>query len=116
MLFFSHPAVLLILYVITQALADRLKTRGWKDRAWSVRVASSGAVTNLNDADIVISGAAARFFSERQEPPLLDGDEHEQQGGDHRKEPWRSEHDDQKCRGGPARYRGLVSQSRKSAS
>ena len=57
--------------VITQALADRLKTRGWKDRAWSVRVASSGAVTNLNDADIVISGqlldfsanAKSRFFS-----------------------------------------------------
>ena len=47
--------------VITQALADRLKTRGWKDRAWSVRVASSGAVTNLNDADIVISGQLLDF-------------------------------------------------------
>lgn len=57
--------------VIAQALADRLKTRGWKDRAWTVRVASNGAVTNLNDADIVISGqlldfsanAKSRFFS-----------------------------------------------------
>ena len=57
--------------VIAQILADRLKARGWKDRAWTVRVASSGAVTNLNDADIVISGqvldlsvnAKSRFFS-----------------------------------------------------
>jgi len=57
--------------VIAQAFADCLKTRGWKDRAWTVRVASSGAVTNLNDADIVISGqlldfsanAKSRFFS-----------------------------------------------------
>ena len=47
--------------VIAQALADRLKTRGWKDRAWTVRVASSGAVTNLNDADIVISGQVLDF-------------------------------------------------------
>jgi hypothetical protein len=57
--------------VIAQILADRLKARGWKDRAWTVRVASSGAVTNLNDADIVISGkildlsvnAKSRLFS-----------------------------------------------------
>ena len=57
--------------VIAQALADRLTTRGWKDRAWTVRVASSGVVTDLNDADIVISGqlldisanAKSRFFS-----------------------------------------------------
>jgi hypothetical protein len=47
--------------VIAQALADRLKTRGWKDRAWTVRVASSGAVANLNDADIVISGQILDF-------------------------------------------------------
>jgi len=47
--------------VIAQALADRLKTRGWKDRAWTVRVASSGAMTNLNDADIVISGQLLDF-------------------------------------------------------
>jgi hypothetical protein len=47
--------------VMAQALADRLKTRGWKDRAWTVRVASSGAVTNLNDADIVISGQLLDF-------------------------------------------------------
>lgn len=57
--------------VIAQSLADRLKTRGWKGRAWTVRVVSSGAVANLNDADIVISGhlldfsahAKSRFFS-----------------------------------------------------
>jgi hypothetical protein len=57
--------------VIAQSLADRLKTRGWKGRAWTVRVASNGAVANLNDADIVISGllldfsanAKSRFFS-----------------------------------------------------
>ncbi|MDN5942561.1 MAG: hypothetical protein L0H94_11815 [Nitrospira sp.] len=47
--------------VIAKILADRLKTRGWKDRAWDVRVASSGAVTNLNDADIVISGQLLDF-------------------------------------------------------
>jgi len=47
--------------VIAQALADRLKTRGWKDRAWAVQVVSSGAVTNLNDADIVISGQILDF-------------------------------------------------------
>ena len=47
--------------VIAQALADRLKTRGWKDRAWTVRVTSSGAVTDSNDADIVISGQLLDF-------------------------------------------------------
>ena len=47
--------------VIAQALADRLKTRGWKDRAWTVRVASSAAATNSNDADIVISGQLLDF-------------------------------------------------------
>jgi hypothetical protein len=57
--------------VIAQSLADRLKTRGWKGRAWTVRMASSGAVAGLNDTDIVISGrlldfsanAKSRFFS-----------------------------------------------------
>jgi len=47
--------------VIAQAFADRLKTRGWKDRAWTVRMASSGTVTNLNDADIIISGQLLDF-------------------------------------------------------
>ena len=47
--------------VIVQALADRLTTRGWKDRPWTVRIASSGAVTNANDADIVISGQVLDF-------------------------------------------------------
>jgi hypothetical protein len=57
--------------VIAQALADRLKTRGWKDRAWAVQMASGGGMTNQNNADIVISGqlldfsanAKSRFFS-----------------------------------------------------
>ena len=47
--------------VIAQSLADRLKTRGWKGRAWTVRTASSGAMANLNDADIVISGQLLDF-------------------------------------------------------
>jgi hypothetical protein len=47
--------------VIAQILADRLKARGWNNRAWTVRVASNGAVTNLNDADIVISGQLLDF-------------------------------------------------------
>lgn len=57
--------------VVAQALADRLKARGWKDRAWTVRVASGGASASPNDADIVIGGqlldfsanAKSRFFS-----------------------------------------------------
>lgn len=47
--------------VIAHALADRLKARGWKDRPWTVRVVSSGAATDLNDADIVISGQVLDF-------------------------------------------------------
>jgi hypothetical protein len=47
--------------VVAQALADRLKTRGWKDRAWTVRMASSGAVANPNETDIVISGQLLDF-------------------------------------------------------
>jgi hypothetical protein len=56
---------------VAQALADRLKTRGWKGRAWTARVASSRGAANQGDADIVISGqlidfsanAKSRFFS-----------------------------------------------------
>lgn len=43
---------------IAQALADRLKNRGWQDRAWNVRVAPAGSVT---DADIIISGQVNSF-------------------------------------------------------
>ena len=43
---------------ITQRLADRLKTRGWKDRVWNVRIIPVGAET---DADIVISGQVHDF-------------------------------------------------------
>lgn len=57
--------------VVAQALADRLKTRGWKGRPWTVRMASGGGPPSLNDTDIVISGqllefsvgAKSRFFS-----------------------------------------------------
>jgi len=56
--------------VLAQALADRLKTRGWKDRPWTVRVASSGAVTNLNDADIVISGQVLDFSANAKSRPF----------------------------------------------
>ena len=47
--------------VVAQALVDRLKTRGWKDRAWTVRMASSGAAANPNDTDIVVSGQLLDF-------------------------------------------------------
>ena len=47
--------------VMAQALADRLSTRGWKDRAWTVRVASSAGATTSQDADIVISGQLLDF-------------------------------------------------------
>ena len=47
--------------VIAQALADRLKTRGWKNRAWAVQVTPSGLTTNPNNADIVISGQLLDF-------------------------------------------------------
>jgi hypothetical protein len=47
--------------VIAHALADRLQTRGWKDRPWTVRMTSSGAATDLSDADIVISGQVLDF-------------------------------------------------------
>lgn len=57
--------------VLAQAVADRLSTRGWKDRAWTVRVASSAGTTTANEADIVMSGqlldlsanAKSRVFS-----------------------------------------------------
>jgi hypothetical protein len=55
---------------IAQVLADRLKTRGWKDRPWTVRVASSGAVTNLNDTDIVISGQVLDFSANAKSRPF----------------------------------------------
>ena len=44
--------------VITQRLADRLRTRGWRDRVWNVRVASAGSAA---DADIIISGQVQDF-------------------------------------------------------
>jgi hypothetical protein len=43
---------------ITQRLADRLKTRGWRDRVWNVRVAPAGSAA---DADIIISGQVQDF-------------------------------------------------------
>jgi uncharacterized lipoprotein YajG len=54
--------------VYAQALAERLRAKGWHDRSWDVRVASSAS---SNSADIVISGqildlsanAKSRIFS-----------------------------------------------------
>jgi len=54
--------------VYAQALANRLKTRGWQDRAWNVHV---GSAASASDADIVITGqimelsanAKSRLFS-----------------------------------------------------
>lgn len=53
---------------IAKELVDRLKTRGWRDRAWNVRFSPAGAATN---ADIIIGGqvqelsanAKSRVFS-----------------------------------------------------
>lgn len=55
-------------HVVAQALVERLKNRGWRDRAWDVRMAAPGSTT---DSDIVISGqildlsanAKSRVFS-----------------------------------------------------
>jgi hypothetical protein len=47
--------------VLAHALADRLSTRGWKDRAWTVRVASSAGASTSQDADIVVSGQLLDF-------------------------------------------------------
>jgi YajG family uncharacterized lipoprotein len=44
--------------LIAQALADRLKARGWRDRAWNVRVVPAGSAT---DADIVVTGQVHQF-------------------------------------------------------
>lgn len=56
--------------VIAQAFADRLKTRGWKDRAWAVQVISDGAATNLDDADIVLSGQLLEFSANAKSRPF----------------------------------------------
>ena len=56
--------------VIAQVLADRLKTRGWKDRAWTLRMVSSGATTSLNDADIVIRGQVLDFSANAKSRPF----------------------------------------------
>ncbi|MDO9117045.1 MAG: hypothetical protein Q7U39_03750 [Nitrospira sp.] len=44
--------------VIAQALADRLKNRGWRGRPWKVQV---GRSTDAPDADIIISGQVSEF-------------------------------------------------------
>ena len=53
--------------VLVQMLADRLKTRGWRERPWNVRVIPAGTAT---DADIVISGQVQEF-SANAEPRVL---------------------------------------------
>lgn len=44
--------------VVAQALADRLKNRGWRGRPWKVQVGQSASVP---DADIVITGQVQEF-------------------------------------------------------
>lgn len=44
--------------VVTQALANRLKSRGWGERPWNVRVGQAGSEA---DADVVISGHVEDF-------------------------------------------------------
>ena len=44
--------------MISQALVNRLKTRGWGNRGWNVRLGQTGSAT---DADIVISGQVQEF-------------------------------------------------------
>lgn len=44
--------------VIAQALADRLKNRGWRGRPWKVQV---GRSMDVPDADIIISGQVSEF-------------------------------------------------------
>ena len=44
--------------VIAQALADRLKNRGWRGRPWKVQV---GRSADAPDADIIISGQVQEF-------------------------------------------------------
>lgn len=44
--------------VIAQALADRLKNRGWRGRPWKVQV---GRSADVPDADIVIGGQVQEF-------------------------------------------------------
>lgn len=43
---------------IAKALVDRLKTRGWRERAWNARLAPNGSA---GDADIVITGQVQEF-------------------------------------------------------
>jgi hypothetical protein len=44
--------------IIAAALVDRLKSRGWQDRAWNARLGAAGTTA---DADIVITGAVQEF-------------------------------------------------------
>jgi hypothetical protein len=47
--------------VVAQAFVDCLKTRGWKDRPWTVQMTSGETGTNVHNADIVISGQLLDF-------------------------------------------------------
>src|SRR5690349_16072048 len=44
--------------LVTQTLVNRLKSRGWGERPWNVRLGQAGSET---DADIVISGQVQDF-------------------------------------------------------
>jgi ABC-type uncharacterized transport system auxiliary subunit len=47
--------------LIAEALADRLRTRGWQEQAWNARVSRAGST---DDADIVISGQVRNFSAD----------------------------------------------------
>lgn len=53
--------------VVTQALVTRLKTRGWGDRPWNVRLGQAGSEA---DADIVISGHVQDFSANAKSRPF----------------------------------------------
>jgi uncharacterized lipoprotein YajG len=53
--------------VISQALVNRLKSRGWGNKAWNVRLGQAGSAV---DADIVISGQVQEFFANAKSRPF----------------------------------------------
>ncbi len=53
--------------LIAEALADRLKTRGWQEQAWNARVSPAGST---DDADIVISGQLQNFSADAVSRPF----------------------------------------------
>lgn len=53
--------------LIAEALADRLKTRGWQEQAWNADVSPDGSA---DDADIVITGQLQNFSANAVSRPF----------------------------------------------